>query len=610
MMELDLGRILVIEDDKTWQEIYKDWLGPHGEGYILDMAANKNEAITALSQQEYSLVIIDLSVPRSEADTDPKLEHGEAIIDFILGMECKPKVLSNTGMDMLPLSVSNKLKKLTGSDQDIQAKKSNGLSELKPALHQLVGGRATHMVMKFGGTSMGTTASISSVAKAIIDYVQTQTAPCTVVVSAMSKVTDQLLAAAALAQAGNLNAVEEIVAQIQSRHLEVAEKLILDDGLCHVFVMYLNEMIGNLMRLYRGTAALEEMSLRTQDRIVGFGEQLSAHLLAQILKSRNMASTFVDATDLIITDGVHGAATPLWPETTNRTRNKLLPLLEQGTIPIVTGFIAKSIDDGSLTTLGRGGSDYTATILGNVLNARAIWIWTDVDGVMNADPNLVPQAVILEEISYEQAATLTSYGAKVLYAKALLPVTQKEIFVRIRNTFAPEKPGTLIGPSARILHEAPSLVTHTKLALIAVSNGLNENWKSAVAIRTLTVLEHADIELLSYTRSFSQRKLSLVFRRSDAERATKLLEREFREEAITVTLDQDQVAAVSLIGGKQVSPSSLEEALATLNRDGVNLIGILQSPGENTVSFLIDESYLMKTIGALSQVNAFKRRWQ
>ena len=198
-------------------------------------------------------------------------------------------------------------------------------------------------------------------------------------------------------------------------------------------------MLAEAKRLCDGTALLRELSPRTLDEVSSLGERLSAPLVAAAIKSLGGRSESIEATELIVTDAFHGSAEPRMKATRERAQARLKPLLAQGIVPVVTGFIGATAD-GKLTTLGRGGSDYSATILGAAMDASEVVIWTDVDGVLTADPRLVPDARTIPVISYREAAELAYFGAKVLHPKTLNPVMEAGITVWIRNSFAPERP--------------------------------------------------------------------------------------------------------------------------------------------------------------------------
>ena len=308
------------------------------------------------------------------------------------------------------------------------------------------------LVMKFGGTSVGDARCIASVreivARAARDPKRPRSggavSPVVVVVSAMSTVTETLLEAARQAAAGNERAVEEKLRSLRLKHLQVVEELF--SGPARDSVRKAVEAIlAEFEDVCAGMGLLREAPLRAMDAGLSVGERLSATLLASHLSDRGIPAQAVDAATCVVTDENFGSARPLMKPTREATRRVLLPLLKKGRLPVVTGFLGAT-RDGVRTTLGRGGSDYSASIVAAALDADEVWIWTDVDGVLSADHKMVGQARILSELVYEEAAELSHFGAKVLHHNTLAPLVSRMIPVWIKNTFAPEKPGTRIGP--------------------------------------------------------------------------------------------------------------------------------------------------------------------
>ena len=297
--------------------------------------------------------------------------------------------------------------------------------------------------MKFGGTSVGDAACIGRVAQIVKEA--SREGPIVVVVSAMSGVTNQLIEAAKRAEAGDLDQVAAHFRCAAQAARSGPRALIRDSEKRKRLTAQLEKIFGEGDRLCKGTALLRELTPRTLDSISSLGERLSAPMVAAALVELGVLSEAVEATELIVTDAYHGGADPIMDRTRERFEARLRPLLESGVIPVVTGFIGAT-EDGVLTTLGRGGSDYSATILGAALDADEIIIWTDVDGVLTADPRLVPEARTIPEISYREATELAYFGAKVLHPKTLRAVAQAGIPVWIRNSFAPERTGTKITP--------------------------------------------------------------------------------------------------------------------------------------------------------------------
>ncbi|MGQ9560403.1 MAG: lysine-sensitive aspartokinase 3 [Candidatus Oleimicrobiaceae bacterium] len=295
-------------------------------------------------------------------------------------------------------------------------------------------------VLKFGGTSVGDAASIRMVAE-IITPLRDQ--PMVLVFSAMGKTTDQLAQVGELAARRDLTESLRVIAQLRGQHLEVAGALLPDGPRRRQLLEFCAEAFRTLEEMARGMSVLADFSPAVQDRVLGLGEVLSTKILAAFLAQHGIPVVWVDARQLIITDQQHTHAEPLWPETAARCRQRLTPLLQKGKIPLTQGYIASS-SSGQPTTLGRGGSDFTAALIGAALQAEEIQIWTDVDGILTADPSLVPQARNIPVMSFQEAAELAFFGARVLHPKTLVPAVERGIPVRVRNTHKPENEGTLI----------------------------------------------------------------------------------------------------------------------------------------------------------------------
>ena len=311
------------------------------------------------------------------------------------------------------------------------------------------------IVMKFGGTSVAGAAALENVARIVAT--QRERRPV-VVVSAMSGVTDALLKSVAMASEGK---VQEAIASLQEtfeRHEEAARQLLPVERL-EWFLAYLR---GPMTYIPQQLARLpNELASRPaiQDIVVATGEFMSSTLLAEVIKQRDVKARMVLSQRCIVTDDEFTCAAPLMDETFTRTRESLLPLIKEGVIPVIGGFIGETTR-GDVTTLGRGGSDYTAAILGAALRAEEIQIWTDVTGVLTADPRVVPDAQTVERLSYSEAAELAYFGAKVLHPKTIQPAIEDRIPVRICNSRAPEEPGTLVGPETETSPRTIKAIAH------------------------------------------------------------------------------------------------------------------------------------------------------
>jgi len=301
------------------------------------------------------------------------------------------------------------------------------------------------LVMKFGGTSVESAAAINRAAEIVRTRVSQNPV---VIVSAMAKVTDQLLTMGQHAGLGQRDRALELSRSVRERHYTTAGEL-LGTGIFTQFHTELEAEFDALDELLRGIAAVGELTPRTTDNVLSFGERLSSKIITQAFSARDIHSHLVDARECIITDATHTRAVPLFDETNARLKNRLNPLLHRSHVPVMGGFIA-STRDGITTTIGRGGSDFSAAIVGAALDAERIEIWTDVDGMMTTDPGLCSDARRIKVISFEEAAELAYFGAKVLHPATLLPAIQKNIPVYVLNSRNPKCEGT------RIISQSPS----------------------------------------------------------------------------------------------------------------------------------------------------------
>jgi aspartate kinase len=308
------------------------------------------------------------------------------------------------------------------------------------------------LVMKFGGTSVADANAFDNVSRIVRERIASRPI---VVVSAMSGMTDALIRSFEIAQAGDTDAALASLLEMFERHEAVATSL-LDGEDEKEFIIRLRTAERDISELLRKVNGHSQ-----RDELLSFGEQLSSCLLAFVLRQRGVDATNVDARQIILTDDHHGAAVPILDETFSRTSSVLLPLVESGRVPVLGGFIGAT-SSGVTTTIGRGGSDYTAALIGAALNVDEIQIWTDVTGVLTADPRIVPQAQTVERMSYGEAAELAYFGAKVLHPKTIQPAIEGDIPVRICNSSAPDARGTLVCAQTETSARTLKAIAHKK----------------------------------------------------------------------------------------------------------------------------------------------------
>jgi aspartokinase/homoserine dehydrogenase 1 len=455
-------------------------------------------------------------------------------------------------------------------------------------------------VMKFGGTSVGDASCVRRAA----DIVKSAAVrgPVVVVVSAMSGVTNRLIQAAHRAEAGEQDFLT-LTDDLRKQHLTALDGLVHNAQKRAPIAAACEQVIGELDRLLRGTSLLRELTPRALDAISGIGERLSAPLVAGAIAELGAPSVAVSATEVIVSDPHHGRAEPLMVPTRSRAQARLRPLLDEGIVPVVTGFIAAT-PDGIQTTLGRGGSDYSATILGAALDAHETVIWTDVEGVKTADPRLVPAARTIPEISYNEAAELAFFGAKVLHPNTLRPVTAAGVPVWIRNSFAPEKPGTKItahgmptggGVKALTAIRDVTLITVGGPGIVGLPDVLARSFAATAATRTNVFL---------VSQSSSQNDICFVISSADEKRALAALREAFAPEIDEqtvehVTANQD-IAVIAVVGeNMRGTPGVAGRTFTALGRESVNIMAIAQGSSEYNISLVVQESAIQRALTAL-----------
>jgi len=406
-------------------------------------------------------------------------------------------------------------------------------------------------------------------------------------------VTNRLIEAAHQAQSGDRDAGRVLTQALRNQHFEALSALVASEQVRSGVQSRIEEILSEATRLYEGTALLRELTPRTLDAISSLGERLCAPIFAATLSELGAHGSAIEATELIVTDSFHGGAEPLTAATRQKSQARIAPLLKDGIVPVVTGFIGAS-GDGALTTLGRGGSDYSATILGAALDAEEIIIWTDVEGVLTADPRLVSDARTIPEISYREAAELAYFGAKVLHPKTLRPVLPASIPVWIRNSFAPEKPGTKITAKGRSIGGGVKALTAIRdVALISVG-GPGIVGVPDVVGRTFSTTAQLRAEVLLISQSSSQNDICFIVAKAHAQATLEALRREFAQDLTHdvvehITMDPE-IAIVAVVGeNMRGTPGVAGRTFHCLGQEGVNIIAIAQGSSETNISFVVSD---------------------
>ncbi|GHU64763.1 bifunctional aspartate kinase/homoserine dehydrogenase I [Spirochaetia bacterium] len=466
------------------------------------------------------------------------------------------------------------------------------------------------LVLKFGGTSVGTPEAISKIIDILKDG-EHRDRVRVVVVSAFSKVTDSLIQMSHRAAAGD-SAYLEATESLKKRHLETAAAFLSGEAL-ETASQVLDEIIQELVRVLNGIAALREFSPRTQDLVMSFGERLSASLIAPVFSSRGIPASYLDTRSLIKTDRVFGKANYLVEETSGRIRSyfNALSLKLTGTvkakmpIQVATGFISSTMDD-TTSTLGRGGSDLTAAIIGAALDAEEVEIWTDVDGILTADPRLVKNAFRIESISYEEAMELSHFGAKVIYPPTIRPALEKGIPIRIKNTFNPACPGTAIVKDA---DQGPfpirGISSMSGMALLRVQ-GSGMVGVRGFSARLFTALARKGININLITQSSSEYSLCFAVIPEDAETACEAVKEEFKTEItaghIELPIAEADLSIVAVVGARMKKSSGVSgKVFHALGRNGINVVAIAQGSSELNISAVILKQDEHKALNAIHE---------
>jgi len=443
--------------------------------------------------------------------------------------------------------------------------------------------------MKFGGTSVGSAERIAQAADLAVKSAK-EGHKVVVVTSAMSGVTNKLIAAARNAVGGYYH--KTVSDDLHEPHRQAIHLLAPNDAARRrEAIDLLRQRIERFETLCKGLTMVRELTPRTLDAISGLGEMLCAPILSCAIAERGMISRSIEATELIVTDDQFGQAEPLMDETRQQTRDRLTPMLEQGEIPVITGFIAAT-KEGVQTTLGRGGSDYTASIIGAALDADEVWIWTDVDGVMTANPGEVPEARTMREISYSEASELAYYGAKVLHHKTILPIHKQGIPIRILNSFNPENSGTRISVEGRPSKRGVKAVTSIRHVSLITISGKGMQGIPGIAAKALAAVALERANVLMISQASSENNICFVINSSEVARVVKSLRSTLEFDLMLSHIDDisayDSIAVVAVVGDRmQGTPGIAGKVFAALGESGVNVIAISQGSSERNISLIV-----------------------
>ncbi len=453
-------------------------------------------------------------------------------------------------------------------------------------------------VLKFGGSSVGSVSSIKAVIE-IVENAQKKHGRIAIVLSAMSGVTNQLLAAGDLAAKSDAG-YKELTKNIESKHFEVIHQLI-DPKNQQKVESAIKVLIGELEEILHGVFLLKELSKRTHDLIASFGERLSNYMVSECFKERQPDAAYLDARELVKTDDNFGNARVNFKVTDELIRKYFD---SHKSLQVITGFIG-STDKNETTTLGRGGSDYSAAIFGAALDCEEIEIWTDVDGMLTADPRSVKKAFTLPNVSYIEAMELSHFGAKVIYPPTMQPAFAKRIPISIKNTFNPAFAGTLITDKSTpgFIIKGISSINDVVLFNIQGSGMMGETGFSG---RLFTTLAKNKINIILITQASSEFSITFAINPIDAEKAQISLEEEFENELKSNKLEpikiEKEVSVVAIVGeNMHQTPGIAAKMFTALGSNGINVIAIAQGSSEYNVSVVINCVDMSKALNALHE---------
>lgn len=452
------------------------------------------------------------------------------------------------------------------------------------------------VVMKFGGVCTSSGTNILHIVDIVRRHVK-EGDKVVLVTSAMAGVTDELICLINHALAGKLEEIEKSLTMMKERHVQTCLEAVKDDRLRQEAIRDIEDLIQELYFTLRIISYLKEASPRTRDRVLAFGEKMATKIVWRALMSGGIdAEYFTGGQAGIITDDNFGRANPIMSLCEDRLRRNLIPPLEEGKVPVVTGFIGQTVE-GVETTLGRGGSDYSATIIGAALKFDEVWVWKDVEGIMTADPKIVPNAKPIPKMSYEEATELAYFGARVLHPLALKPLIEKRIPLRVKNFFNPESPGTIVHheTSNDKIVKAVSMIP--RVAIITVSGA--ELYEAPLVIaKVFKALYDVSANAIMVSQSSSQTNISIVV---PEEKSPEIL-KEFKEvlpKNCDVTWEGD-VCAIAVVGsGMRGRPGVAAKVFSVVAEKGVNVRMIAQGASELNISLVVKREDAIKAVRAL-----------
>jgi aspartate kinase len=458
------------------------------------------------------------------------------------------------------------------------------------------------IVMKFGGSLLDDEKKIRNVINIIKSYYSLDF-EIVVVVSALYGITDKISVLCDEIKQINRNSLNLFLKNIENIHINLVEKVIQDKNDKHKLLHLLKDLLNEFRDVLLGISILKDVTPKSRDYLLSFGERLSTPIVSFALKSIGINSVFLNGKEVgILTDSNFGDAKPLMNTTKLRVHHKIEPLLKEKIIPVVTGFIGFD-QNGNTTTIGRGGSDYSATIIAASINANEVWLWGDVNGLMTADNKIVKDAVVLEEISFSEALELSMFGSKYMHPRALEPVMDSKISVRIRNANNIDNSGTLITqvPTLPYNKTVKSITVIRNTALIDVSGGALIG-SLGTAAKIFDALAKNQVNIMMISQTPSESSITIVVKKQDVDKAIMTLELNFLGKLIKRIDVSENVAVIAVVGsGMRGIKGVAAKTFGAVAKRNINVIMITQGSSELNLAFVIDDKNCEEAVNVLHQ---------
>lgn len=458
------------------------------------------------------------------------------------------------------------------------------------------------IIMKFGGSVLDSASKIKTLVNIVHSFknLKGKDNEIVCVISAISGVTDEIIMLSELIMKGNRSAIKTFIDEMTTLHVDLIESTITDQKLKTEAKNVILDILKEFQAILEGLVLISEITPRSLDHMLSFGERLAAPIVSYSLQNYNLDSPFLTGKEIgIVTDSNFGEARPLMNTTRFRVNAKLIPLILEGKIPVITGYIAAD-QHGYITTLGRSGSDYTATIIASCIDADEVYLWSDVDGLLTAEPLIIKDAQVVDQISYSEAAEMVLFGAKYIHPRALEPVMDSNIPLKLRNAFNLSHPGTTIAQNLRISNNIiKSIIAIRNTALIDVSGG-GMVGSPGTAANIFDTLAQNKVNIMMISQGPSESSISMVLKKEDLGKAITSLELKLLGKVIKHLNVLEDVSIVTVVGsGMRGIKGIAGRVFSSIAKEDVNVIMIAQGSSELNLAFVVRDDDCEKAVRSL-----------